>query len=73
MWRGIWLGEGNTLGEQIEFLRARERPATRGFGVWSLDDAGREVIRVDTARPWNVESVDGVTECDVLPELVVEL
>lgn len=33
-----------------------------------LDDAGREVIRINT-----VESVDGVTQFDVLPESLVEL
>jgi hypothetical protein len=32
-----------------------------------LDAAGREVIRVNT-----VESVEGVTQFDVLPELLVE-
>jgi len=39
----------------------------------SLDDAGREIIRISTERPWHVESVDGVTEFDVLPESLVEL
>jgi hypothetical protein len=39
----------------------------------NLDAAGREVVRFDTAKPWNVESVDGVTEFDVLPESLVEL
>jgi len=38
-----------------------------------LDNAGREVIRIDTERPWSVESVDGVTQFDVLPESLVEL
>jgi hypothetical protein len=38
----------------------------------SLDAAGREVVRVDTERPWHVESVEGVTQFDVLPESLVE-
>jgi hypothetical protein len=39
----------------------------------SMDDAGREVIRISTERPWRVESVDGVTQFDVLAESLVEL
>ncbi len=39
----------------------------------SLDAAGREVIRIDTKRPWHVESIEGVTQFDVLPESLVEL
>jgi len=38
----------------------------------SLDATGREVVHVDTARPWSIESVDGVTEFDVLPESLIE-
>ena len=38
-----------------------------------LDDAGREIIRISTERPWHVESVDGVTEFEILPESLVEL
>ena len=37
-----------------------------------LDDRGREIIRVSTERPCGVESVDGVTEFEVLPESLVE-
>jgi hypothetical protein len=36
----------------------------------SLDATGRETIRVDT---WDVESVDGVTQFEVLAESLVEL
>ena len=39
----------------------------------SVDATGRETIRVDTERPWHVESVDGVTQFDVLAETLVEL
>lgn len=39
----------------------------------SADAAGREIVRIDTTRPWNLESVDGATEFDVLPESLVEL
>jgi hypothetical protein len=39
----------------------------------SLDAAGREVIRIDTERPWHVESVEGVTQLEVLPELLVDV
>jgi hypothetical protein len=37
------------------------------------DRAGREVIRFDTQHPWGVESVDGVTQFDVLRESLIEL
>ena len=36
------------------------------------DPAGREVVRVSTERPWSIESVDGATQFDVLPEQLVE-
>ena len=39
----------------------------------SIDAAGREVIRINTERPWHVESVEGVTQFEVLPESLVEL
>jgi hypothetical protein len=39
----------------------------------SRDATGREIIRIDTERPWGVESVDGVTQFEVLPESLVEL
>jgi hypothetical protein len=39
----------------------------------SVDATGRETIRVDTERPWHVESVDGVTQFEVLAESLVEL
>jgi len=38
----------------------------------SLDSAGRELIRIDTGRHWGVESIEGVTQFDVLPESLVE-
>ena len=38
----------------------------------NLDGAGREVIRVDTERPWHIESVEGKTQFDVLPESLIE-
>ena len=36
------------------------------------DKTGREIIRFNTKQPWDVESVDGVNQFDVLPESVVE-
>jgi len=39
----------------------------------SVDSTGHEIIRVDTERPWHVESVDGVTQFEVLAESLVEL
>ena len=39
----------------------------------SVNAEGRETIRVDTERPWHVESVDGVTQFEVLAESLVEL
>jgi hypothetical protein len=38
----------------------------------SLDAAGREVIRLSTEQPWHIESVEGLTQVDVLPESLVE-
>jgi|SRR5271165_2446875 len=38
----------------------------------SRDQAGREIIHVTTERPWCVESLEGVTKFDVLPESLVE-
>ena len=38
----------------------------------SIDAAGREVIVVDTERPWWIESIDGVSQFDVRPELLLE-
>ena len=37
----------------------------------SLDATGREVICIDTERPWHIESVDGVTKFEVPPESLV--
>jgi hypothetical protein len=37
----------------------------------SLDSEGRKLIRVDIRR-WGIESVEGVTQFDVLPNLIVE-
>jgi len=34
--------------------------------------AGREVVQIDTGSPWGVESVDGVTRFEILPESLVE-
>src|SRR5215467_11348997 len=35
--------------------------------------ADREVVRINTERPWHVESIDGSTEFDVLAESLVDL
>jgi|SRR5262245_49267784 len=44
-----------------------------GEVVWrGRDAAGRELLRLDTERPWGVESVDGVTQFEVLPESLGE-
>ena len=37
----------------------------------NLDANGREVIKIDTDRPWGV-SIEGVTRFEILPELLVE-
>ena len=39
----------------------------------SIDATGRETIRVNTERPWHVESVDGVTQFELLAESLVEM
>jgi hypothetical protein len=36
-------------------------------------DGDRDIIRTNTWRPWLVESVDGSTEFDVLPDAIVDL
>ena len=38
----------------------------------SRDAGGHEIVRVDTERPWHVESVDGMTQFDVPPQCLVE-
>jgi len=35
-------------------------------------DAAREIVRISSERPWLVESVDGLTEFDVLPDALVD-
>jgi hypothetical protein len=37
------------------------------------DAEGREIVRIDTEDPDGVESIDGVTQFDVLAESLVEL
>jgi hypothetical protein len=37
-----------------------------------LDATGREIILVNTERPWHLESVDGSVQFEVLPTLLVE-
>jgi len=39
----------------------------------NVDATGRETVRVDTERPWHVESVDGITQFEVLAESLVEM
>jgi len=39
----------------------------------SRDGVGREVVQIDTERPWGVESIDGTTQFDVLADSLVEL
>lgn len=38
----------------------------------SLAD-GRAIVRIDTAAPWHVETVDGETCFDVFPEQLIDL
>jgi hypothetical protein len=38
----------------------------------SHDAAGREIIVIDTERPWDVESVNGSTRFEVLPIALIE-
>jgi hypothetical protein len=42
------------------------------FEVWQ-DGDGRRLARVSTARPWGVESTEGITEFVVLAEQVIDL
>lgn len=36
------------------------------------DASGREIIRINTEKPWDIGSVDEVYEFDVLPESLVK-
>ena len=38
----------------------------------SHDTEGREVICINTVKPWGLESIEGVAQFDVLPEALVE-
>lgn len=35
------------------------------------DDSGREIVQIDTDKPWGVESVEGNTRFEVLPDAIV--
>ena len=37
-----------------------------------LDTSGRQLIVVDTTKPWGVESTDGVTQFEMLQDNIVE-
>ena len=37
------------------------------------DTNGRKIFRVNTSKPWGVDTIDGLTEFDVLEEQLVEL
>jgi hypothetical protein len=37
-----------------------------------LDSSGREIVRIETDRPWGVESIDGNTRFEVTAESLVE-
>ena len=39
----------------------------------SCESADQQVVRINTQRPWFVESIDGSTEFDVLAESLVDL
>jgi hypothetical protein len=39
----------------------------------SRNAAGQEVVQFDTERPWGVESIDGVTQFDVLADWLIEI
>jgi hypothetical protein len=37
------------------------------------DTDGRKIFKVNTSKPWGVDTMDGLTEFDVLEEQLVEL
>ena len=37
-----------------------------------IDNTGREIVMVDTERPWGVEAVDGTVQFEVFPASLVE-
>jgi hypothetical protein len=39
----------------------------------SRESAGREIVRINTERPWHVESIDGSTEFDVVADSLIDL
>ncbi len=60
-----------------EFLDAQTTYPQQGVIACEIiqrrfDVSGREVIRIDTKRPWYVESVDGITEFDVSTDVLSE-
>ena len=36
-----------------------------------LDANGREIIRVTTAKPWDIESTEALAEFDLLPVQII--
>ena len=50
------------------------RPAVIACTIVTRDheDAGRDIVRIDTSQPWGIESTAGETRFDVLAEQVVE-
>jgi hypothetical protein len=37
-----------------------------------LNGSGREIVRIDTDRPWGVESIEGITRFEIPVESLVE-
>lgn len=37
------------------------------------DTSGRKILKVNTSKPWDVDTINGLTEFDVLEEQLVEL
>jgi hypothetical protein len=59
--------------ESLDSRTPYPQPGTIACEILSRrqDDAGREIVRIDTERPWGVESVDGRAQFEVGAEQLV--
>lgn len=70
-------GRGWTFVEKVPVVTDADLDGESAYprlGLIACDIITRDdrVVRVDTTRPWGIESVDGQTQFDVPPHLIVE-
>lgn len=56
-----------------DYLTARHTYPLPGVIACEVLDRTNGIARIDTSRPWAIESTEGRTQFDVLEELLVEL